>query len=77
MDQFPPDLFESLSPGAKRLVVDVGRRLLLGEERYGGFKFAEYDLDHMAVEEIEDFLVYIVAKTFVKLEKEKNEPKGP
>lgn len=41
-------------------------RLLLGQERYGGFKFGEHDLDQMSYEELLDFIVYISAKVHLK-----------
>ncbi len=61
------DTFWKLMPEATNLLADISERLLIGQERYGGFKFDEYDLDQMSVEEIEDFLVYIVAKYRKKL----------
>lgn len=54
--------FSRLMPEAQELLTDIAERLVVGQERYGGFKFGEYDLDQMSVEEIEDFIVYIVAK---------------
>ena len=54
--------FERLIPEAQTLLTEIAERLVIGQERYGGFKFGEYDLDQMSVEEIEDFIVYIVAK---------------
>lgn len=59
--------FWKLMPEARQLLLEIEERLLVGQERYGGFKFDEYDLDQMSVEEIEDFLVYIVAKYRKKL----------
>lgn len=58
--------FWKLMPQAREFLVSIEERLLVGQERYGGFKFSEYDLDQMAREEIEDFIVYIVAKTYLK-----------
>lgn len=52
----------------RALWLEIGERLVVGMKRYGGFKFAEYDLDQMAKEEIADFLVYISAK-YMKREK--------
>lgn len=60
------EIWERLQPEARALWSDIGERLLIGQERYGGFKFGEHDLDQMALEELEDFLVYIVAKRFIK-----------
>lgn len=60
------EIMQRLSPEALSLWQDIGERLVVGQERYGGFKFSEYDLDQMAVEEIEDFLVYITAKQYLK-----------
>lgn len=64
-----------LEDSAYKLWLDIGERLVVGQVRYGGFKFAEYDLAKMATEEIEDFLVYITAKHYIS--RCKNEPKGP
>lgn len=55
-----------LQPEARKLLVDISARLVVGQERYGGFKFAEHDLDQMSVEEIEDFIVYITAKGYLR-----------
>lgn len=60
------EIWAKLQPQAQRLWADIGERLLVGQERYGGFKFAEHDLDQMAIEEIEDFIVYLVAKQYLK-----------
>jgi hypothetical protein len=60
------ELLDALQPQAGKFWMEIGERLLVGQERYGGFKFSEYDLDQMAREEIEDFIVYIVAKTYLK-----------
>jgi hypothetical protein len=60
------ELLEALQPEAGKLWMDIGERLLVGQERYGGFKFSEYDLEQMAREEIEDFIVYIVAKMYLR-----------
>lgn len=62
-----PILWE-LDPAARELWVQIGERLLHGQKHYGGFKFGEYDLDQMAVEEIEDFIVYRMAKRLLKKE---------
>lgn len=67
-------IFWALGVQARELWLQIGRRLVVGQERYGGFKFGEYDLDQMAKEELEDFLVYICAKTFYK---ENHESEGP
>lgn len=53
---------DALSAEACELWVEIGERLVMGQKNYGGFKFAEYDLDQMAKEEIEDWIVYIMAK---------------
>lgn len=45
--------------------VFLGNRLLKGEKDYGGFKFAEYNLDLMGAEELGDLMVYRVAKEYV------------
>jgi hypothetical protein len=67
MPEIEVTLFE-LDPEARELWVAIGRRLLHGQKHYGGFKFGEYDLDQMAVEEIEDFIVYRMAKRLIKRE---------
>lgn len=56
------EILAALMPEAGELWMEIGERLLVGQERYGGFKFSEYDLDQMSQEEIADFLVYISAK---------------
>ena len=66
------ELLDALQPQAGAFWMAIGERLLVGQERYGGFKFADYDLDQMAEEEIEDFIVYIVAKKFLKVKNEEN-----
>ncbi len=60
------DNYDKLMPEARKLLEDIAERLVVGQERYGGFKFAEHDLDQMALEEIEDFIVYVIARTYLK-----------
>lgn len=60
------DIWTQLESQARALWMDLGRRLLLGQDRYGGFKFGEVDLDQMALEEIEDFIVYRAAQRYMK-----------
>lgn len=63
MDSY--DLASAMNQETYDLWMDIGRRLIKGEQQYGGFKFAEYDLDQMALEEIEDFIVYRAAKKYL------------
>lgn len=60
---------EALEKKAFELWVEIGERLVEGQKRYGGFKFADYDLDQMSKEEIEDWIVYIMAKRMLALGK--------
>ena len=53
------DIAETLSKEAYELWVEIGERLVMGQKNYGGFKFAEYDLEKMKREEIEDWIVYL------------------
>jgi hypothetical protein len=46
--------------------VFLGNRLLKGEKDYGGFKFADYNLDLMSVEELGELMVYRVAKSYME-----------
>lgn len=57
---------EELAPQGFALWLDIGRRLLVGQARYGEFKFGEVDLDQMALEEIEDFVVYRAALRYIE-----------
>lgn len=59
------DLAAEMNNETFALWVDIGRRLVKGQNHYGGFKFGEYDLDQMALEEIEDFIVYRAAKRYL------------
>lgn len=59
------DLREGMDDETFTLWVEIGKRLLHGQKNYGGFKFAEYDLDAMALEELEDLIVYRVAKRYL------------
>lgn len=58
--------FWKLSEQGRQLLVHIQERLLIGQERYGGFKFGEHDLDQMSYEELLDFIVYISAKVHLK-----------
>lgn len=58
--------FWKLNTQGRQLLVHIQDRLLLGQERYGGFKFGEHDLDQMSYEELLDFIVYISAKVHLK-----------
>lgn len=51
-----------MGPETARLWCRVGERLLIGQERYGDYTFHTKDLDTMANEELEDLIVYLVAK---------------
>lgn len=48
--------------------MDLGRRLVHGEKTYGGgvTHLATSDLDQMALEEIEDYLIYRAAKRYME-----------
>lgn len=59
------DIAAEMTDETFALWVDIGARLLTGQKQYGGFKFGEYDLDKMALEEIEDFIVYRAAKRYL------------
>jgi hypothetical protein len=60
------DIAAEMNDATFGLWVDIGRRLLKGQKHYGGFKFGDYDLDQMALEEIEDFIVYRAAKKYLE-----------
>lgn len=66
--------FWKMGEAEKELLVDIQERLLMGQEKYGGFNFEKYDLDQMALEEIEDYIVYRAAKRFLEAKRER---KGP
>lgn len=65
--------FWKLIEPTRAFLLDIERRLLVGQERYGGWKFEEHDLDQMSLEEIDDFVVYIVAKSYLK--RKSNDPR--
>ncbi len=56
------ELAESMGVETRRLWYRIGERLLIGQERYGDYTFHTKDLNQMAMEELEDFIVYLVAK---------------
>jgi hypothetical protein len=55
-------LATKMMEGTAGLWYRIGERLLIGQERYGDYTFHTKDLDQMAMEELEDFIVYLVAK---------------
>ena len=61
-----PDLVTEMGQETYDFWVFLGNRLLKGEQDYGGFKFAEYNLDLMGLEELADLMVYRVAKEYLK-----------
>lgn len=60
---------DQLPPETKKFWEFIGERLVIGQERYGGFKFGEHDLDTMALEEVADFAVYFMAKIWERMKK--------
>lgn len=59
------DIADNMDNATYALWMEIGARLLKGQEQYGGFKFGEYDLDQMALEELEDYVVYRAAKRYL------------
>lgn len=58
-----------IQPEAQAFWEFIGKRLEIGEERYGGFKFGEHDLAQMSLEELADFAVYVMAMVWIQLKK--------
>lgn len=72
------EMWEKMQPQARMLWEFMGQRLLLGQERYGGFRFGEVDLGQMRIEELGDFGVYMMAELYLRMEAlREHERKGP
>lgn len=63
--------FWKMGEAEKELLVDIQERLLMGQKKYGGFNFEKYDLGQMALEELEDYIVYTVAKKYLEKRRER------
>lgn len=66
------DIAIRMGPETVQLWCRIGERLLIGQERYGDYTFHTKDLDQMANEELEDLIVYLVAKA----DQKRNELRG-
>lgn len=60
------DLVTEMGEETYNFWVFLGNRLLHGEKNYGGFKFGEYNLDQMELEEWADGFIYRMGREYLK-----------